>query len=76
MTDITIPDGLWEDGAEAALSTWFYADGDHVAAGAVVAEIMVEKTSYEIQSPAGGTLHIAIAEEQMVAPGQCIGRIS
>ncbi|MFO1260321.1 MAG: lipoyl domain-containing protein [Sphingomonadaceae bacterium] len=75
MTDIIIPAGLWEDSDTAVIGSWLYNEGDVVQAGAVIAEIMVEKSSYELTAPAGGTLHIGAAEESEVRAGQIVGRI-
>ena len=75
MTEIVVPHDLWDDGREAAISVWLYADGDPVEAGAVIAEIMVEKTSYELAAPATGTLAILVAADEAVAKGQVIGRV-
>ena len=75
MIDIIIADNLWDEG-EAAISAWLYADGDRVAAGAIVAELMVEKTTMEVIAPAAGTLHILVAAEEPVAKGQMVARIA
>jgi pyruvate/2-oxoglutarate dehydrogenase complex dihydrolipoamide acyltransferase (E2) component len=75
MTDIVVPAELWSDGGEAALATWFYADGDQVSEGAIIAEVMVEKATIEILAPADGVLSILLPAEQPVAKEQVIGRI-
>lgn len=75
MTDITVPAGLWNDGNEAAISAWLYADGDAVAEGAIIAEIMVEKSSFELTAPASGILHISVAAEIPVTAGEVVGSI-
>jgi pyruvate/2-oxoglutarate dehydrogenase complex dihydrolipoamide acyltransferase (E2) component len=75
MTDVIVPSGLWSEGDEAAISAWLYADGDTVAAGAVIAEIMVEKSSYELLAPASGTLQISVAAEIPVAAGDVVAGI-
>ncbi|MBL0768802.1 lipoyl domain-containing protein [Sphingopyxis sp. XHP0097] len=75
MTDVTIPTGLWNDGDEAAISAWLYSDGDIVAQGAIVAEIMVEKSSFELVAPAAGSLTILVPAEEAVRPGQVAARI-
>lgn len=75
MTDITVPTGLWNDSDEAAISAWLYADGDTVTEGAIIAEIMVEKSSFELTAPVSGTLHIAVAAETPVTAGEIVGRI-
>ena len=74
MTDIVIAENLWEEG-EAAISAWLYQDGDRVAAGAIVAELMVEKSTMEIIAPASGTLRILVAAEEPVAKGQIVARM-
>lgn len=75
MTDIVVPAGLWSEGDNAVIGSWLYSDGDMVQDGAVVADIMVEKTSYELIAPAGGRLSIAVPEEGEIQPGQVVGRI-
>lgn len=75
MTDVIIPTGLWSDGDEAAISAWLYSDGDNVAEGAVIAEIMVEKSSFELVAPAAGSLTILVPAEEAVRPGQVAARI-
>lgn len=76
MTEVTVPTGLWDMGDEAAISAWLYAHGDAVAAGAVIAEVMVEKSSFELVAPASGTLNILVAAENPVVQGQTVARIA
>jgi pyruvate/2-oxoglutarate dehydrogenase complex dihydrolipoamide acyltransferase (E2) component len=75
MTDICVPANLWDDGRDAAMSVWLYGEGDQVEAGSVIAEIMVEKTSYELLAPAAGRLGILVPADEIVAKGQVVGRI-
>lgn len=75
MTEILIPHGLWEPDQEAALATWLYGEGESVQEGVTVAEIMVEKTSFEIPAPASGALCISVAEDEIVTPGQVVGSV-
>ncbi|ASK87052.1 lipoyl domain-containing protein [Sphingorhabdus sp. SMR4y] len=75
MSDIVVPQGQWEADQEAALSNWLYGDGETVQEGVTVAEIMVEKTSFEIPAPTSGTLAITVAEDEVVVPGQVVGSI-
>lgn len=75
MSDIVVPQGQWEADQEAALANWLYGEGETVQQGVTVAEIMVEKTSFEIPAPASGTLTITIAEDEIVVPGQVVGSI-
>ncbi len=73
--DIKIPEDCWEEDAEGVISSWLYSSGDTVDAGAVVAEIMVEKVMHEIEAPISGTLVHSVAEEETVSKGTVIGRI-
>lgn len=75
QTPILIPVTLWDDDSPGVISTWLFDAGDIVPAGAVVAEIMNEKVSFEITAPAAGRLAIDIAAEGEVALGQRIGAI-
>lgn len=72
---IEIPDELWDGADEAVLSRWYYNEGDLVEQGALIAEVMVEKISFEILAPASGRLNIAAPEEAVVRPGAALGRI-
>jgi pyruvate/2-oxoglutarate dehydrogenase complex dihydrolipoamide acyltransferase (E2) component len=76
MTDVLIPADLWSDTDEAAISVWLYDAGDQVAAGAVIAEIMVEKSSFELLSPSGGVLAIMVEAEVPVTKGQIVAQIA
>jgi len=78
LADITIPQGLWDTGKtpEGVVANWFYREGSTVPAGATVAEIMVEKTNYEIAAPAAGTLHVLVPKDGVVRPGTVIGRVA
>ncbi|MGD9811613.1 MAG: biotin/lipoyl-containing protein [Sphingobium sp.] len=75
MTDIVVPSGLWEASDTAVIASWLYGDGDAVQAGAVIAEIMVEKSSFEVTAPANGVLRIGLEEESEVSAGQVIGSV-
>lgn len=75
MTELRIADDLWQDG-EAAISAWFYEDGDTVRAGDVIAELMVEKSSFELRAPADGRLTILAQAEEPVIKGQTVARIA
>lgn len=77
MADVTIPPDLWDVRTipEGVVSNWFYRDGARVAAGAKIAEVMAEKSAYDIAAPADGTLRILVAKDGSVTPGAVIGRI-
>jgi len=75
QTPILIPTALWDDDSPGVISTWLFEDGDRVAEGAVVAELMNEKVSFEITAPAAGILRIEVPAEAEVALGQRIGAV-
>ena len=77
MTDIVVPEGLWdtEKVPEGIIANWFLRDGGSVQAGATVAELMVEKTTYEITAPVAGRVRIIVAKDGVVRPGSIIGQI-
>lgn len=75
MTDVTIPD-WWDGDTEAAIAAWFYEDGDRVEAGSVVAEVMLEKSAFELMAPVGGRLNILAPAESIVRKTMVVARIA
>jgi pyruvate/2-oxoglutarate dehydrogenase complex dihydrolipoamide acyltransferase (E2) component len=77
VADVAVPEGLWDTQKvpEGIVANWFCRDGGTVEAGATVAELMVEKTTYEIAAPAAGRLHILVPKDGVVRPGTILGRI-
>ena len=77
MADIVVPEGLWDAtlNPEGIVSNWFYADGTTVSKGDVVAEIMVEKSTFDLEAPADGVLTRNIAKDGVVRPGTVIGSV-
>lgn len=76
MTDITIPEDLWDDDSEGSISSWLFSDGDEVAEGDLIAEVMNEKVTNELLAPASGKLEILVAAEQPVSKGQVVAKIA
>lgn len=76
MTNIIIEKDLWEEDVEGVITAWLFDEGDDVAVGDIVAEVMVEKVQHEITAPAGGTLKIKVAAEEAINRGDAIGEIS
>ncbi|GGD57508.1 lipoyl domain-containing protein [Croceicoccus mobilis] len=75
MTAVVVPADLWDDGSTAVLGTWLFSDGEQVTEGAIIAEVMRDKASYEIAAPASGTLRTHVAEDDEIALGAAIGTI-
>jgi pyruvate/2-oxoglutarate dehydrogenase complex dihydrolipoamide acyltransferase (E2) component len=74
MIDIALADELWEGvdpGVEALVDQWLVREGDRVAAGQVVAKVVLVKTSCEVIAPASGVLErILVPAEQTFARGR------
>ena len=69
-TPIVIPQsGLVE---EVAVVEWLRADGDQVEAGEPLALIETEKATTEVESPASGTLRIAVQAGPDVIPVETV----
>lgn len=77
MAEVQIPEGLWDVALvpEGVVSNWFFRDGAAVTAGAVLAEVMAEKSVYEIAAPASGVLRILVEKDATVKPGGILARI-
>lgn len=74
-TPVIVPADLWDPELEGAVSAWLFGDGDLVRAGDLVAEVMMEKSTYEIIAPTAGRLHILIQAEIPFKPGATIASI-
>jgi len=74
-TAITIPEDLWSDDDETVITNWLANDGDTVAKGALVAEIMTAKVQFEIHAPAAGVLRIKEGVDAVVGKGAVIGTL-
>ena len=72
---IVFPQISKEAGATGVLATWFVKSGEAVAAGHVIAEVMVDKVALDIEAPVAGTVTLLVAEEEAVRQGDPIARI-
>lgn len=61
--------------AEGVLATWFVSDGDQVASGQLLGEVMVEKVSAEVVAPVSGQFHLLVREGQTVRQGEVIALV-
>jgi pyruvate/2-oxoglutarate dehydrogenase complex dihydrolipoamide acyltransferase (E2) component len=64
-----------EPTAEGVLATWFVSDGDQVAGGQLLGEVMVEKVSGEVVAPASGRVRLLVSEDQTVRQGEVIAQV-
>jgi len=76
MTEVRVPNDLWDDDSEGAISAWLYEDGDRVEGGAIIAEVMNEKVAFELHAPVSGVLAILSPAEEAVRKGQVVARIA
>lgn len=75
-TEVRIPADLWdEDDKTGSIVLWLYADGASVKQGDVIAEVLVEKVTLELEAPASGTLRIRVEPEVVVNKGDVVAVI-
>jgi len=64
-----------EPTAEGVLATWFVGDGDQVASGQLLGEVMVEKVSGEVVAPTSGRVRLLVGEDQTARQGDVIAQV-
>jgi pyruvate/2-oxoglutarate dehydrogenase complex dihydrolipoamide acyltransferase (E2) component len=75
-TPVIIPADLWdEDDKTGSIVLWLYADGSQVKQGDLIAEVLVEKVTLELEAPASGTLRIQVEPEIVVNKGDTVAII-
>jgi len=75
MTEIRLESVILGNSESGSIILWLYKDGDFVNHGDVIAELLVEKTTIEIESPIDGILNIKIESEVAVAAGAVLAVI-
>ncbi|QQD17561.1 lipoyl domain-containing protein [Spongiibacter nanhainus] len=75
MIEVKIPEDLWTDTTEGALTNWYFESGDRVAPGDLVADIMVAKAVFEIEAPAAGILRRCVQVDDVVKGGDLVATI-
>jgi pyruvate/2-oxoglutarate dehydrogenase complex dihydrolipoamide acyltransferase (E2) component len=73
--EIRFPVVSTEPGATGIVATWFSRDGERVTQGQVIAELAVDKVSYDVEAPTSGTLRTLVEEEAQVVQGGLIATI-
>jgi pyruvate/2-oxoglutarate dehydrogenase complex dihydrolipoamide acyltransferase (E2) component len=72
--DVTVAGEFWKDvdtGTEALVDAWLVAEGDTVANGQPLANIVLVKANHEVVAPAAGILEkILVRAEETFAQGQ------
>lgn len=70
-------DVIWQGEDVAVLSQWFFDDGDMVAQGDVICELMQEKTVLEVDAPVTGKLSILTpTPDTEIHPQTILARLS
>jgi pyruvate/2-oxoglutarate dehydrogenase complex dihydrolipoamide acyltransferase (E2) component len=72
---ITFPVMSKDQSAQGVLATWFVQTGESVRAGQVIAEVMVDKVSLDVEAPIDGVVTLLVDEESAVSQGADIARI-
>ncbi len=72
---ITFPVMSKDESAQGVLATWFVRTGEQVRAGQVIAEVMVDKVSLDVEAPIDGVVTVLVDEEAAVPQGADIARI-
>lgn len=76
MIPVTVPaEVVGSTEAELIVSAWLYPEGARVREGVVLAEVMADKASFELTSPATGTLRILVPAETGFAPEAVIAEV-
>ncbi len=75
-TDVIIPTDMWaEDDKTGSIVIWLYKDGAQVREGDIIAEVLVEKVTLELEAPTSGTLRIKVEPEVVVNKGDLVAVI-
>jgi pyruvate/2-oxoglutarate dehydrogenase complex dihydrolipoamide acyltransferase (E2) component len=72
---IAFPEMSNDPEAEGVVATWFVQSGESVKAGQVIAEVMVDKVSVDVEAPIDGVVTCLVEEEGVAKQGQEIARI-
>ena len=75
-TDVIVPPDLWDEDLEGSLALWLVENGDVVSKGDVLCELMVEKATLELASPAAGKISLLVQPETPLKKGSVIARIT
>ncbi len=76
MADVLFPRLSEEEPtAEGVLATWFVSDGDQVASGQLLGEVMVEKVSGEVVAPTSGRVRLLVGEDETARQGDIIAQV-
>jgi pyruvate/2-oxoglutarate dehydrogenase complex dihydrolipoamide acyltransferase (E2) component len=76
MSEVRVPLDLWAEDEQGGSSVvWLYPDGAPVRQGDLIAEILVDKATFELHAPACGTLRISVEPDAEIDRGQLVAMI-
>ena len=76
MADVLFPRlSEKEPTAEGVLATWFVGDGEQVASGQLLGEVMVDKVSGDVVAPTSGRVRLLVGEDQTARQGDVIAEV-
>ena len=76
MADVLFPRlSEKEPTAEGVLATWFVGDGEQVASGQLLGEVMVDKVSGDVVAPTAGRVRLLVGEDQTARQGDVIAEV-
>ena len=76
MADVLFPRlSEKEPTAEGVLATWFVGDGEQVASGQLLGEVMVDKVSGDVVAPTAGRVRLLVGEDQTAHQGDVIAEV-
>ena len=77
MADVLFPRlSEKEPTAEGVLATWFVGDGEQVASGQLLGEVMVDKVCGEVVAPTSGRVRLLVGEDQTARQGDVIAEVT
>jgi|MudIll2142460700_1097286.scaffolds.fasta_scaffold2093113_2 pyruvate/2-oxoglutarate dehydrogenase complex dihydrolipoamide acyltransferase (E2) component len=75
MTEVIVPNDLWDVDTSGSIVLWLYKDGSRVTQGDAIADVLVEKVTLELTAPATGVLRIKVEPEIAIDRGDVVATI-
>ena len=75
MTEVIVPNDLWDADTSGSIVLWLYKDGSRVTQGDAIADVLVEKVTLELTAPATGVLRIKVEPEIAIDRGDVVATI-
>ena len=75
ITEVPFPSIDNTKADEGVVGTWFVLHGEQVTQGQVIAEVQLDKISFDVTAPVAGTMYQLVAEGVGIKPGDPMARI-